>query len=84
MDLQSSLSSLVNSCLISLMTFYNEITSLKVEGRAVEVECLELSEAFDSVCHNILLDKLVKCGLDKWMARWSENWLKLSSENCDQ
>lgn len=60
MDLQSSLSSLVNSCLISLMTFYNEITSLEVEGRAVEVECLELSEAFDSVCHNILLDKLVK------------------------
>lgn len=65
------------------MTFYHEITFLEVEGRAVEVGCLDFSEAFDSVCHNILFDRLVKCGLDKWTVRWSENWLKLTSENCD-
>lgn len=35
MDLQNSLSRLINSCLIGLMTF-NEMTSLEVEGRAVE------------------------------------------------
>lgn len=66
------------------MTFYNEMTSLEVGGRAVKVGCLDFSEAFHSVSHNILLDRLVKCGLDKWTARWSENWLKLSSESCDQ
>lgn len=52
------------------------MTSLKVEGRAVDVVCFDFSEAFDTVSHNILLDKLVKCGLDKWTAKWSENWLK--------
>lgn len=64
MDLQISLSRLVNSYLIRLMA-YNEMTSLKAEGRAVEVGCFYFSEAFDSVSPNILLDKLVKCGLDK-------------------
>lgn len=60
------------------------MTSMEVEGRAADVGCFDFSEAFDSVSHNILLDKLVKCGLEKWTARWSENLLQLSSESCDQ
>lgn len=62
--------------MICPITFYNEMTSLEVEGRAVDVVCFDFSEAFDTVSHNILLDKLVKCGLDKWTAKWFENWLK--------
>ena len=45
------------------------------EGRAVDVVYLDLSKAFDTVSHNILLGKLRKCGLDEWLVRWIENWL---------
>jgi len=36
---------------------------------------LDFCKAFDTVCHNILLGKLRKCGLDEWSVRWTENWL---------
>jgi len=39
----------------------------------VDVVCLDLSKSFDTVCHNILLGKLRKCGLDEWSVRWIEN-----------
>ena len=45
------------------------------EGRAVDVVYLDFSEAFDTVCHKILTDKLMKCGLDEQTARWDGNWL---------
>ncbi|PKU46414.1 rna-directed dna polymerase from mobile element jockey-like [Limosa lapponica baueri] len=45
------------------------------EGRAVDVVYLDLSKAFDTVSHNILIGKLRKCGLDEWTVRWVENWL---------
>ncbi|PKU41595.1 rna-directed dna polymerase from mobile element jockey-like [Limosa lapponica baueri] len=34
------------------------------------------SEAFDTVSHSILIDKLRKCGLEEWTVRLIENWLK--------
>ncbi|GAB0209694.1 potassium/sodium hyperpolarization-activated cyclic nucleotide-gated channel 1-like [Grus japonensis] len=45
------------------------------EGRAVDVDYLDFSKAFDIVSHNILIGKLRKCGLDEWTVRWIENWL---------
>uniref|UniRef100_A0A8B9P107 Reverse transcriptase domain-containing protein n=1 Tax=Apteryx owenii TaxID=8824 RepID=A0A8B9P107_APTOW len=45
------------------------------EGRAVDVVYLDFSKAFGTVSHNILIDKLRKCGLDEWTLRWIENWL---------
>jgi len=42
----------------------------------MDVVYLNLSKAFDTVSHNILLGKLRKCGLDEWSVRWIENWLK--------
>jgi len=41
----------------------------------VDVVYLNFSKAFDTVSHNILLGKLIKCGLDEWSVRWIENWL---------
>jgi len=41
----------------------------------VDVVCLDLSKAFDTVFHNIFLGKLRKCGLDEWTVKWIENWL---------
>ena len=36
---------------------------------------LDLSNAFDTVSHNILLGKLRKYGLDEWSVKWIEDWL---------
>lgn len=31
------------------------------------------SKAFDTVSHNVLIDNLMKCGLDEWTVSWIEN-----------
>ncbi|GAB0207739.1 mitochondrial enolase superfamily member 1 [Grus japonensis] len=63
------------SCLTNLIAFYDGMTSWVDEGRAVDVVYLDFSKAFDTVSHNILIDKLRKCGLDEWTVRWVENLL---------
>jgi len=52
------------SCLTTLIDFYDGMTGWVDEGRAVDVVCLDVSKAFDTDSHNILLGKLRKCGLD--------------------
>lgn len=55
----------------------DEMTDL-VDGRkAADVVYLlsRLQQAFSSVSHNILIDKLVKYELGKWTLRRTENWL---------
>jgi len=42
----------------------------------VDVVYLDFSKAFGAVSHNILIDKLRKCGLMEWSVRWIEKWLK--------
>jgi len=63
------------SCLTNLIAFYDGMTGLVDEGRAVDVAYLDFSKAFDTVSHNILLGKLRKCGLDEWSGKWTKNWL---------
>jgi len=63
------------SCLTNLIAFYDGMTGWVDEGRAVDVVYLDVSKAFDTVSHNILLGKLRKCGLDECSVRWIENWL---------
>jgi len=74
------------SCLTShLIAFCDGMTSWVGEGRAVDVVYLDFSKAFDTVSHNILTDKLRKCGLDEWTWRWIENWLNgRIQEGCHQ
>ena len=55
----------VKSCLTKLIAFYDEMAGLVDKGRAVDVVYLDFSKAFDTVSHNIFIDKLMKCGLDK-------------------
>ena len=59
-------------CLANLIAFYNEMSGLVDEGRAVDVSYLDFSQAFSTVFHNILTDKLMKYGLAKWTVRWTE------------
>ncbi|NWR33122.1 PO23 protein, partial [Tachuris rubrigastra] len=45
------------------------------EGKAVDVVCLDLSKAFDTVSHSILPEKLAAHGLDRCTVHWVKNWL---------
>ncbi|PKU39004.1 rna-directed dna polymerase from mobile element jockey-like [Limosa lapponica baueri] len=63
------------SFLTNLIAFYDVITGWLDEGRAADVIYLDLSKAFDTVSHNILIRKLRKCGLDEGAVRWIESWL---------
>ncbi|KAK4825642.1 hypothetical protein QYF61_001427 [Mycteria americana] len=63
------------SCLTNLISFYNKVTRLMDEGKAVDVVYLGFSKAFDRVSHSILLEKLAAHGLDGCTLRWVKNWL---------
>ncbi|KAK4819913.1 hypothetical protein QYF61_014648 [Mycteria americana] len=63
------------SCLTNLISFYNQVTRLVDEGKAVDVVYLDFSKAFDTVSHSILLEKLAAHGLDGCTLRWVKSWL---------
>uniref|UniRef100_A0A8C3CCY6 Reverse transcriptase domain-containing protein n=1 Tax=Cairina moschata TaxID=8855 RepID=A0A8C3CCY6_CAIMO len=63
------------SCLTNLISFYDKVTHLVDEGKAVDVVYLDFSKAFDTIPHNILLKKLAALGLDWCTLCWVKNWL---------
>ncbi|KAK4832759.1 hypothetical protein QYF61_025288 [Mycteria americana] len=63
------------SCLTSLVSFYDKVTCVVDEGKAVDVVCLDFSKASDAVSHSILLEKLAAHGLDRRTLCWVKNWL---------
>lgn len=66
------------SCLTILIVFYSAITGSVDEGKVVH-GYLQFRKAFNTVCRNSIVEKLLKSGLDKGAARWIENWL-----NCNE
>lgn len=50
------------------------MSGLVNEGRAVDMVCLDFSKAFDTISHDVLLDKLMKYKIEWWTVRWIENW----------
>jgi len=63
------------SCLTNLISFYDQVTQLMDEGKAVDVIYLDFSKAFYTVAHSILLEKLAAHGLDGCTLCWIKNWL---------
>ena len=63
------------SCLTNLISFYDQVTCLVDEGKAVDVIFFDFSKAFDAVPHGILLEKLASHGLDKCTLCWVKKWL---------
>jgi len=63
------------SCLTNLISFYDQVTRLVDEGKAVDAVCVDFSKAFDTVPHSILLEKLAAHGLDGCTLCWIKNWL---------
>ncbi|KAK4819351.1 LOW QUALITY PROTEIN: hypothetical protein QYF61_001243 [Mycteria americana] len=63
------------SCVTNLISFYDKVTCLVDEGKAVDVVYLDFSKAFDTVSHSILLEKLAAHGLDGCTLCWVKNWL---------
>ena len=63
------------SCLTNLISFYDKVTCLVDEGQAVDVVYLDFTKAFDTVPHNILVEKLAAHGLDGCTLRWVKQWL---------
>jgi len=63
------------SCLTNLISFYDQVTQLLDEGKAVDVIYLEFSKAFDTVAHSIPLEKLAAHGLHGCTLCWIKNWL---------
>jgi len=63
------------SWLTNLISFYDQVTRLVGEGKAVGVIYLELCKAFDTVSHSILLEKLTARGVDRCTLHWVKYWL---------
>ena len=59
-----------------MISFYDWVTRLVDEGKAVDVIYLDFSKAFDMVSHSFLLGKLSACGLDRYTLLWVRNWIE--------
>ena len=64
------------SRLTNLISFYDLVTHLVDEGKAVDVVYLDFSKAFGTVSHSILLQKLAARDLDRYTLSWVRNWLE--------
>ena len=62
-------------CLTNLVAFCDRVTCLVDMGRVVDAVYLDFCKAFDTVPHSLLLEKLMRYGLDKWSVQRVGNWL---------
>ena len=63
------------SSLQQLLIFVNEILNAKQTNSGLDVLFLDISKAFDTVAHHILLTKLHKCGISGRLLKWFHAYL---------
>ena len=63
------------SCLTHLIEFFEEVTKMIDEDRAVDIFYMDFSKAFDKVPHGRLVQKVKLPGIRGELARWTQNWL---------
>lgn len=68
------------SCLSNLISFYNKIIHLVNERKAMGVIFSYFSKAFDTIPHNVFLDRLSNCEMNRFMQCWVKNWLNGRAE----
>lgn len=56
------------------------MTILAAERRSVDTVYLATSKEYDTVSHNILVNKLMRYSLGKWEVRCTENWLTCQAQ----
>ncbi|PKU43563.1 hypothetical protein llap_6139 [Limosa lapponica baueri] len=64
------------SCLTNLISFYDKMTCLVDEGKAVDFVYLDFSKAFGTFFHSIHLEKLTAHVLDRSTLQWVKNRLE--------
>ncbi|PKU48587.1 rna-directed dna polymerase from mobile element jockey-like [Limosa lapponica baueri] len=69
------------SCQTNLISFYDKMTQLLGEGKAVDVIYLDFQKAFDTVPHRILVEKLAAHGLGEHTICWIKHWLSGRSQS---
>lgn len=52
------------SCLTNLVTFYDKLTGAVDAGQVVDIIYLDFSKAFGVIPQSLLVEKVMRCGLD--------------------
>ena len=63
------------SCLTNLLDFFQHVTELYDDNKAVDLIYLDFQKAFDKVPHERLLKKVEGLGIVGNVSRWLRNWL---------
>lgn len=69
-------------CLSNLISFCGKVTHLVDEGKAVDLLYLDLSKAFDTISHSIVLENLAARGWGGCSVCWVKNWLQCWDQSC--
>ena len=62
-------------CVTNLISFHDKMTCQVDKGKAVDVVYLDLSTAFDTISHSVLLEKLAAHGPGGCTVPWAKSWL---------
>ncbi len=64
------------SCVLQLLEFFEEITSMLDQGKYVDVIYFDFAKAFDSVPHERLLNKIESYGVNGKVLNWISSFLR--------